>query len=65
MMDDKWVKCEETYTDPNGQLYLAYQAGHPLKVVEFITGHGMVDVRTGFSCNPTRLLRIDLPNDLK
>lgn len=61
----KWITRNETHGKPFDTLYLAYQAGYPLKVVRFITGQGMVDVRTGESCEPTRFLEIKLPDDLK
>lgn len=64
-MEMKWLTREETYHLPHDTLYLAYQVGYPLKVVHFVTGRGMVDVRTDESCYPTRLLPITLPEDLK
>jgi len=68
-LDNKseWLTREEIHNDVlGGTLFLAYQFGHPLRVVRFVTGRGMVDVRTDDdNIEPTRFLKIELPDDLK
>lgn len=62
---NQWFTREQTYNFPKDTLYLAYQFGYPLRVVQFITGRGMVDVRTDDSCNPTKFMPIELPEEEK
>ena len=45
----------------HGRLFLAYQKGMPLMICEFISGHGWVDMRTGFSVSPEKVAYINLP----
>lgn len=45
----------------HNKLYLAYQPGYPMMIVDFTTGHGLRDIRTRDHVEPIKVAEINLP----
>lgn len=59
-----WKTSEQwLHTLSYGNLYLAYRQGYPLMVVEWRSGTGFKDIKTGEIVIPKMIAIINLPKD--